>query len=131
MFITPSFLLIALAVYIAVILIPAILFPKKFIEATKEITASTVNIRILGFVVMIVAFLFLSVHWKLNGGWFILIPILGWLSFLKGIMFLIFPETIQKFTKKIFFKSDTTLTIIAFVELLMAIGLTYVALYIY
>jgi len=131
MFITPSFLLISLAVYTAVVLIPAILFPKKFITATKEITESTANMRILGFMIMIVSFLFLSVHWKLNGGWFILIPIFGWLTFIKGIMFLLFPETVQLSAKKFFLKSETVLTIVSFVALLMAIGITYVALYIY
>ena len=131
MFITPSFLLIALAVYMAVVLIPAILYPKKFITALREIMESIPNLRILGFVIMIVSFLFLSVHWKLNGGWFILIPIFGWLSFAKGVMFLIFPKTMQKSAKKFFLKSETVLTIASFVALLIAIGITYVALYIY
>lgn len=87
--------------------------------------------RIVGMNILIIAFLFLSVHWKLNGGWFILIPILGWLSFAKGVMYMIFPETIQKFAKKVFLKSEKVLTTVAFIDLLFAIGLIYVALYIY
>jgi len=131
MFITPSFLLVALAIYIAVILIPALLYPKKFIKAVKEVMDSKASMRIVGMNILIIAFLFLSVHWKLNGGWFVLIPILGWLSFAKGIMYMIFPEAVQKLAKKVFFKSEKILTTVAFVDLLFAIGLIYVALYIY
>lgn len=131
MFITPSLLLVALSVYIAIILIPAILFTKAFQKALKEMSKDTNLIRISALIGMIVSFLFLSVHWKFTGGWFMLIPIIGWAAFIKSVIGLWFPNLAYKMAQKTYLKSETTAGLIAFVGLLMAIFFTYIALYIY
>jgi len=130
MFITPSFLLISFSVLMAVMLIPAILFTKEFQKATKKMMADENMVRMSGIISLIFAFLFLSVHWKFTGGWFIVIPIIGWLAFLKGVIRLWSPKFAKKSTDK-FMKSETAVGLMAFLGLLIAIGLTYVALYIY
>lgn len=130
MFITPSLLLIAISVLMAVILIPAILFTKEFQKIIKDMTSDTKTVRMMGMFSILISFLFLSVHWKFTGGWFIIIPIMGWLAFLKGVFYLWMPKYEYKITQK-FFKSETIIGLMAFVGLLVAIGLTYVALYIY
>jgi len=114
----------------AIVLIPAILYPKRFLKAIDEIQKNSALTRITGMIAMIMAFLFLSVHWKFTGGWYVLIPILGWAALLKGATRLLAPEWVYKMTKK-WLKSETLISWMAFVGLLMAIGMTYVALYIY
>ena len=130
MFITPSLLLIAISVLMAVMLIPAILFTKQFQKIMKDMHSDEKTVRMTGMFSLLISFLFLSVHWKFTGGWFIVIPIIGWLSFVKGVLRLWMPKYVNKMTQK-FFKSETTVGLMAFVGLLIAIGLTYVALYIY
>lgn len=131
MFITPSFLLIALSVFYAIILIPAILLPKEFQKAMKEITGDRALLRVTGLFTVLVSFLFLSVHWKFTGGWFILIPIMGWGALLKGTTMMLFPKFTYLMVKKTVLSSEAVLGWMAFIGLLIAIGLAYVALYIY
>lgn len=131
MFITPSLLLIAMAVLLAVIMIPAILNTKKWQKAMKKTASDEVSIRILSFFTLLVSFLFLSVHWKLTGGWFIIIPIIGWLALIKAVVYLWWPEFVYTMAKKTYLKSEGMTALIAFLGLVIAIGLTYVALYIY
>jgi hypothetical protein len=131
MFITPSFLLIALAVLMAILFIPAILSTKKFQKAMKKFFSKEELIRLVGLFTLLSSFLFLSVHWKFTGGWFMLVPILGWLMLIKGISYIWFPEFTYSIMKKTLLKSEALTGVMAFVELLLAIGLTYVALYIY
>jgi len=114
----------------AVMLIPAILFTKQFQKIMKDMHSDEKTVRMTGMFSLLISFLFLSVHWKFTGGWFIVIPIIGWLSFVKGVLRLWMPKYVNKMTQK-FFKSETTVGLMAFVGLLIAIGLTYVALYIY
>ena len=131
MFITPSLLLIALAILMAIIYIPAILATKKWQKAMKAHLSDKEQSRLSGLITLLISFLFLSVHWKLTGGWFMLIPILGWLMFLKGLVFIWFPGFMYKMAKKVHLKSEALTGLVAFVALLIAIGLIYVALYIY
>jgi hypothetical protein len=131
MFITPSLLLIGLAVLMAAMFIPAILSTKKWQKAMKKIVSDTTTLRLLSMILFIMSFLFLSVHWKFNGGWFIVIPIIGWLTLVKALTYLWFPEHIYKLAKKVYLKSENTASLLAFIGLLLSIGLTYVALYIY
>jgi len=132
MFITPSLLLIGFAIMVAAVFIPAILNPKKWQKSAKKIMSDETMMRNNAFMIMIFSFLFLSVHWKFNGGWFILIPIIGWLTLVKALVYLWFPKFVYRMAKKYYLKSENTLTLLAFLMLLVfSIGLTYVALYIY
>jgi hypothetical protein len=130
MFITPSLLLIAFSILMAIMLIPAILFTKEFQKATKKMMGDENMVRMGGLISLVFAFLFLSVHWKFTGEWFIIIPIIGWLAFIKGVIRIWAPKFVKKATDK-FMKSEAVVGLMAFVGLLVAIGLTYVALYIY
>lgn len=131
MFITPSFLLIALAVYCAVILIPALLYPKKFISETKTLLTNIEFTRFTGLYGLLISFLFLSVHWKFNDGWYMLISIIGWLAFIKSVVRLWWPKYVAKMAKKWTISSEKSVTLWSFVGLLFAIGLVYIALYVY
>jgi len=121
-----------MAILVAAILIPAILYPKKWQKVMKKALKEESLVRLSAFVTFIISFLFLSVHWKFNGGWFMIIPIIGWLTLLKGFMLLWFPGSIYKMAKKVYLKSETATTLMAFIGLIVfSIGLPYVALYIY
>jgi len=129
MFITPSLLLIALAILLVAVCLPAIVSPKKWQKEIKKIISEESLLRLLALFLLLFSFLFLSLHWKLNGGWLIIIPIIGWLTLIKALTFLWFPEFIYKKTKNLFLKSEVATSIIAFVGLLMSIGLIYIGLY--
>jgi hypothetical protein len=131
MFITPSILLIALAVFCAVVMIPAILFTKEFQKVIQKMSSNYELSRISGLFGLLISFLFLSVHYKLSGGWLLVISIIGWITFIKSVIRIWFPGFCYKFTKKTILKSEGLLGVMAFVGLLFAIGLTYVALYIF
>jgi hypothetical protein len=131
MFITPSMLLIGLAIFMAAFLIPAILSTKKWQKAMKKSFSDESQVRMMSMFSFIFAFLFLSVHWKLTGGWFIIIPIIGWISLAKGLALLWWPGFAYKMAKKTYLESETLTALIGFLGLVIAIGLTYVALYLY
>ncbi|MBT3864478.1 hypothetical protein HOE67_04450 [Candidatus Peregrinibacteria bacterium] len=131
MFITPKLLLVAFAIMMIIVLFPALLNPKKFQKAIKQMVSDEAQTRLLGLWILTISFLFLSVHWKLTGGWYIIIPIIGWLALIKGCIYIWFPKTIQKIAKKVWLKSENKTGILAFIDLLAIIALLYIGIYIY
>ncbi|MFA4891699.1 MAG: hypothetical protein WC604_05140 [Candidatus Gracilibacteria bacterium] len=129
MFITPSLLLIGLAIFMAAICIPAILSPEKWQKEVKKIVSNESLVRILSLFAFLVSFLFLSLHFKFTGGWLIIIPIVGWLVLLKALVLLWFPALPYEMAKKTYLHSEGATALISFIGLVIAIGLTYVALY--
>jgi len=127
---TPTNLLLALAVWILAMGIPALVNPKGFMKAMKPIMTNTEYLRIIAPFVLLVSFLFLTVHWQFNTGWdwMLIFPLFGWIGVLKGLIFLWFPKFVGK-NMKMFFGSKEMMTFWGF--LITAIGLlfAYVALY--
>lgn len=131
MFISPRMLLIATAILLTVLHMPALLNTEKYKKAMKELTGEKNLIRIMGLLMLILSFIYLSVHWKFTGGWFILIPILGWGTLLKGITWIWHPEFVSKMIKKVVLRSDNTAGLVGFLTMIAAIGLLYVGIYLY
>jgi len=131
MFITPKMLMVATAIFLTVMFLPSLMDTKSFRKSLKKLLGDETLVKIMSIVYMIIAFLFLSVSWKLKGGWHILIPIIGWLMLIKGIVWYWFPELPGKLSKKYVLKSDNQTGIVGFIQLLMAIALLYVGIYIY
>jgi len=131
MFITPKLLLIAFAIFMAILFLPALIDTKKFQKETKRFLKDANSVRMASVFLMIVSFLFLSVHWKLTGGWYVIVPILGWAMLIKGAIWFWFPEFTYKMAKKLYLNSENQTGLISFFELLLTIGLLYVGIYIY
>jgi len=125
---TPQILLFLVVGIIAVIYLPAIASPKKFRKAMKSFMADHNIVRLLGIFIMLIGFMFLSVQWKFEGSWMIIIPILGWASLLKGLVFVWRPQCMEKAVKKILLKSDTHASAVAVVAIAAAAALVYIAM---
>ena len=125
--ITPQMLLYGLSAVIAVASLPAIVNPRKFNKAVKELLSKREMIRISGVFALIISFLFLSVHWKLSGKWMMTISIIGWISFIKGVARLWWPDFVRKQVKK-FFKKENTTVAFGLIGIIIAAGLSYIAM---
>ena len=131
MFITPKLLLIAFAIFMTILFLPALLNTKKFQKEIKRFMKDENALRLGAFFLMIISFLFLSVHWKFTGGWYMLIPIIGWGMLIKGAIWFWFPEFTYKMVKKFYIKSENQTGLLSFFVLLLTIGILYVGIYIY
>ena len=126
---TPQFLLIALAILIAVVYLPALANPKKFRKALRNWACEKEAVRTSGFLMFLLAMMFLSVHWKLTGKWMMVISILGWLTLLKGTVFIWNPDWIKRIIKKWkIYNSDNGIAIVSIVAIAIAAILVYLAL---
>jgi uncharacterized protein YjeT (DUF2065 family) len=125
---TPKFLLTAMIVYIGIVLLPALLHPRKFRKAIKPLLSDIKTLRLMGFISLLFGMIFLSVQWKFEGEWLMIIPILGWLGVIKGANLFWFPESMKKLSKQYFFKSDKSVALMAIIGLVAGIGLTHVTL---
>ena len=123
---TPKMLLLGLAVLMLTIYLPALADPKGFNKAVKKMMSDISRTRILGGIFFIIAFIFLSVHWKLEGGWIMTISIIGWLIFIKGLIFIWNPEYIKKMNEN-FHKSESATTLAAVLGIIISIALIYIA----
>ena len=73
---------------------------KRYLEIEEDATRNPVMIYVSGFFILIIGVLLTVSHqvWTLD--WRVLITIIGWLTFLKGTLRILFPETIKKLIKK-------------------------------
>lgn len=124
---TPQFLLLALAAFLLTIGLPALANPKKFRKAMKSFVSDENIVRLSGFISMIFAFFFLSVNWKFQNDWMVLISVIGWASFLKGIVLLWNPDFARKMAKKSsLFNTDTGVAILSIIMVVAAALLIYI-----
>jgi len=121
-------LVLAMAAWLIVIMLPGIISPKRFRELMMDLMSDTKILRVLGFMTMCIGFVYLSVYSKISGGWLMIISILGYAAVIKGIWLLWLPETAKPLFKR-FFNTDMFYIIAGIIAMLIAIGLIYVALY--
>lgn len=123
---TPQYLLIALAVFVLIVMLPALANPKKFRKALKTLLTDENTIRISGFLSLLVALIFLSVNWRFQNDWIISISILGWAAFLKGIVMIWNPNYIKKMVKRCkLYNTDTGVAILSILGVVLAALLIY------
>ncbi|MBT4917796.1 hypothetical protein HN709_04390 [Candidatus Peregrinibacteria bacterium] len=122
---THKFLLIALAVYYAVVLLPALANPKRFSKAVKNMVSDESRVRMMGIMVLIISMIYLSVQHTFTKDWAVLIPILGWAAFIKGVVMIWHPDHFKKMWKKI--GSEHAVAIISILGIIIAVALCYVA----
>jgi small-conductance mechanosensitive channel len=125
---TPQFLLISVAAIILAIYLPALACPKKFRKAFKNYMSEKETVRLMGGFMLLLAMMFLSVHWKLTGDWMLMISIFGWLIFIKGVLFIWYPNLFKRIVKKWkLYNTDTGVAILSILAILLAIALIYIA----
>ena len=122
---TPQLLISALVIWILIFYVPALVHPRRFQKALKPILTDRTNTRLVGGMILLIALMFLSVEWRFSQDYLLVIPILGWLSLLKGIYFIWFPDHVKQLTKKLLLKSESNVTTFAVLAIVMAVILVY------
>lgn len=123
---TPKFLLISLSIYIFILIIPGIISPNYFRKSYKKLYSEADYIRILAMFALLFGFLFLSVNYIPTNDISAIIPILGYLMVIKGIVLFWFPN-LSKAKVKFLFSSDRTTALWCLLALAVGLGLLYVA----
>ncbi len=124
---TPQLLLIAMAVLMLTMYLPAIVCPKKFRKELINMLADRNRTRLAGFIYMLISLFFLSVYWKIDKSWMTLVSVIGWGTLLEGVFLVWFPEKTKNLTKK-FFSSDQSTIILAVIAIIFAIALLYITI---
>ena len=123
----PQALLSGLAVLILIIHLSNLFNPKGFKKAFKSFVGDENAVRLGGAMMLIVSFLFLTTHWKLEGGWILAISLFGWLTFLKGLTWIWNPKFVKDMSTKYMIKNDTTSTMASILAIIFAIFVIYIA----
>ncbi len=125
--IDPQFLLLGFSILMIVIYIPGLLQTRKFAKSLKSFTSEKEVIRSTSISFLIISFLFLSVNWEFTQDWTITYSIIGWLLFIKGVVWLWSPEFVKKKAKS-FLKHDNLLATASIAAILVGVGLSYIAI---
>jgi len=88
----PQLLLLWRAFFMLTICLPALFAPTKFIRILDKTLKNSDIVRVWSFMTMLLWLLFLSVHRKFTQWWLMVFSLFGWLSLLKGVFLLRFPE---------------------------------------
>lgn len=125
-------LAVAISIFVLLNVVAALFDPKKFREAIQEVLhAGNIQIRIIGVLRMLIAFLILNTYWKIN---FTtpktFMSVLGYLLLLRGVMCFFFPSSMRALGER-FMRKDSTLYIFAFIALVAGLGLGYLGLFVY
>lgn len=88
-------------------------------QGAEDILANRGLMVLTGFFALIFGLLIISFHSYYGLGWPIVITIIGWLSFLKGVIYLIFEQTLHKLAG--FYKNDKAFKIYAVAALFFSV----------
>jgi len=84
-------------------------------------------VRLYGLRMMLIAFFFLAAYPLLDGSWYMLVAILGWLTLIKSVVALWFPSFTQKKTQWFLNSKARTIAMgifsIVFAAFLVLVGL--------
>ncbi|MBL4694268.1 hypothetical protein JKY72_02765 [Candidatus Gracilibacteria bacterium] len=85
-------------------------------------------LRVSALFMFLLAFILLSIEWNLNAqGWNVLVPILGWLALVKGLVWFWSPGWVKKMWGD-FFKNDNMVVFWALLTTGLGVGVIYVAM---
>lgn len=83
--------------------------PRQFIDAVNDILYSKGQMLIVGFIALIFGLFIISFHCYYKPTWELLITVIGWLSFIKGVAYLVFPNSIKKLAS--YYQNENTLRV--------------------
>jgi len=90
-YISPKFLLIAMAIFFLAMILPALFSPKTFKEVLSKRVKNSETVRLSGLWVLLVWFIYLSNYWKIDATWNLLVSLTGWAMVLKWIVWMRYP----------------------------------------
>lgn len=113
----PKLLLLWTAFFILAMWLPALFAPKTFIRVMENSLKNTDIVRVWAFIVMILWLLFLSVYQKFTASRLTFFSLFGYLSLLKWLVLLRFPNYGYKKYKRFYSKPIGSITMWIFVVL--------------
>ena len=117
MIVFPKLLLLWTGFFMLTIWLPALFSPKVFIRIMETTLKNSDIIRVRAFIVMIMGFLYLSVYRKFNNGRMMFFSLFGWLSLLKWLLLLRFPN--WGYSKYKWFYATTTGSIVMWIAVIL------------
>ena len=105
-----------------------LLNPKYHQKAFRDLSDNKSNVYLYGFLGLLVSYLLITFSGG-KSGWFILIPIFGWLGLIKSALFFLAPNFLMNFTK-IFTKKKEYLIFIAMFVGIFGIILGFVSFFV-
>ena len=82
-----------------------------------------------GLMALVIGIVLILIHNIWVGRWIVLITIIGWLAFLKGVWMIVFPDTVPRFM--LFYEKNRNLaTVHAVVALILGVILTYLGFFV-
>ena len=124
-------LAIGLSVLVLVKHIPGVINVSAWRDTMKDILKSDETVlRLAGLVAMIMSFLILTSHMKIEKNWESVIPVIGWLMLAKGIILVWNPRSVSNMGLN-FLKNNTLVALCNLAGLALGVGLGYLGLFIY
>lgn len=124
----PKLLLLWTALFMLAVGLPMLFAPKKFKLIMEKTLKNTDIIRVWAFITMIIWFLYLTVYQTFNNGWAMFFSIFGYVSLIKWVVLLRFPN--YGYNKYKWLYSGRVWSLITgLVVLLFALFLIRIALY--
>lgn len=111
---TSIFIAKILAVVYCAIGIGVLLNTDYYKRAFDEMINNPGLMSLRGLIALTLGFLIISSHNVWEAHWTVLVTIIGWLAFTKGISILVFPETLTRFSQGILQKRNSLKVIGAF-----------------
>ena len=105
-----------------------LLNPKYHLKALRDLIDNESNTYLYGFMGLFFGYLLVTFGGNTNG-WFILIPIFGWLGLIKGTLFFLAPKFLMNFSKIFTKKKEYLMFMGSFVTIFGAI-LGYVSFFV-
>ncbi len=102
--------------------------PKYHRKAFEDLSDNKSNVYLYGFMGLLAGYLLITFKGGTNG-WFILLPIFGWLGIIKSVLFFLAPKFLMNFTKIFTKKKENMMFIGLFVTIFGAI-LGYVSFFV-
>lgn len=101
---------------------------KYYLKAFRDLIDNESNAFFYGFLGLLMGYLLITFTGKTDG-WFILIPIFGWLALIKGILFFLAPKALMSFAKA-FTKKKEYLMFMGIFVIIFGIIISYISFFV-
>ena len=101
--------------------------PKYHAKAFEDLSGNKSNVYLYGFLGLLASYLLITFSGS-KQGWFILIPIFGWIGLIKSVLFFLAPKFLMNFAK-VFTKRKENLMFIGMFVTLFGIIFGYVSFF--
>lgn len=102
--------------------------PKYYLKIFRGLIENISNTFFYGFMGLILGYLLITFTGKTDG-WFIIIPIFGWLAVIKSVLFFLAPKLLMGFTKA-FTKKKEYIIFLGIFTSLFGVIISYVSFFV-